>query len=266
MQDDRDYSVYPSDLDVLGAFTKFYQYLKSQGYTPMERTGKDFCFQIRVNEYRILHAENYEEFLRLLAEYPKSLPIHVHTRFEKDKDLGFACRITVNSSGLETSVRCDHLEVLSSIHDRIREYFKAHNPNEDRKTEFYRRGLKKSVFLAHRFDDEGTETADSLSQFLRRLGFDVKEGSGYEGRDIPDKVSERIRSQDILIALVTKGDPSWILSEVTYAKALGRHIVLIIERGCEFKKGILGSDFEHLEFPAGQLEKCYSSLVYALPV
>lgn len=266
MQDDRDYSVYPSDLDVLGAFTKFYQYLKGQGYTPMKRVTEGFYFEITVSPHRTLHAENYDEFLSLLAEHPKALPISIHTRFEKDKVMGFAFIIRVRSSGLETSVRCDHLEVLSSIHDRIRENFKAYNPNEDRKTEFFRRGLKKSVFLAHRFDENGTETAASLSEFLRRLGFDVKEGSGYEGRDIPDKVSERIRSQDILVALVTKGDPSWILSEVAYAKALGRQIIVIIEKGCEFKKGILGSDFEHMEFPVDQLEKCYSSLVYALPV
>lgn len=266
MQDDRDYSVYPSDLDILGAFTKFYQYLKERGYTPMERVGQHFSFTITVSPHRTLHAENYDEFLRLLAEYPKALPIYVHTRFEKEPDMGFACIISVRSSGLETSVRSDHLEVLSAIHDRIRESFKAHNPNEDRRTEISRRGLKKSVFLAHRFDDHGMETSSTLAEFLRRLGFDLKEGTGYEGRDIPDKVSERIRSQDILIALVTKGDPSWILTEVAYAKALGKFIVVAIENDCEFKKGILGSDFEHMEFPVGQIEKCYSPLVYTLPV
>jgi hypothetical protein len=37
MQDDRDYSVYPSDLDVLSAFTKFYEYLKSNGYAAIEK-------------------------------------------------------------------------------------------------------------------------------------------------------------------------------------------------------------------------------------
>ena len=265
MQDDREYTVYPSDLDVLSAFTKFYRYLKDLGYTPMENTTEGFYFQIVVNPYRTLHADNYDEFLRLLAEHPKAQPVCIHTRFNKDNDMGFAFRIDVKSSGLGTSVRCNRLEVLSSIHDHIRECFKAHNPNEGQRLEFYRRGLKKSVFLAHRFDASGEDTAATLSQFLRRLGFDVKEGSGYEGRDIPDKVSERIRSQDIFMALVTKGDPSWILSEAAYAKALSRHIILIIEEGCEFKKGILGSDFEHMEFPVGQLEKCYSSLVYALP-
>ena len=266
MQDDRDYTVYPSDLDVLGAFTKFYQYLNDNKFTPIDRISKGFSLEITVDPHRTLHAENYDEFLRLLAEYPKALPIYVHTRFEKEKDMGFSCIICVKSSGLDTSVRCDNLEVLSSIHDRIRENFKAHNPNEDRRTEFSRRGLKKSVFLAHRFDENGTETAASLSEFLRRLDFDLKEGAGYEGRDIPDKVSDRIRSQDIFVVLVTKGDPSWILSEVAYAKALGKCIVVIIEKGCEFKKGILGSDFEHMEFPVGQIEKCYSALVYALPV
>lgn len=266
MQDDREYTVYPSNLDVLGAFTKFYQYLKQNGFTPITRITSGLSFEITVGPHRTLHAENYDEFIRLLAEHPRALPVYIHTRFEKERDMSFACIINVKSSGLFTSVRCDNLEVLSSIHDRIRENFKATNPDGDRKTEISRRGLKKSIFLAHRFDEHGIQAAASLSEFLRRLGFDLIEGSGYEARDIPEKVSERIQSQDILIALVTKGDPSWIISETAYANALNKYIIVVIEKGSIFKKGILGSDYEHLEFPEGQLEKCFSPLVAALPV
>jgi len=52
---------------------------------------------------------------------------------------------------------------------------------------------------------------------------------------------------------------------VAYAKALGKCIVVIIEK-VRVQEGLLGSDFEHMEFPVGQIEKCYSALVYALPV
>jgi hypothetical protein len=220
---------------------------------------------LTVNAHRTLHAENYDEFLRLLAEYPKSMPIYVHNRFEKGKDLGFACIITVSSSGLQTSVRCDNLDIVSSVHDRIREYFKAHNPGEERINQFVRRGLKKSVFLAHRFDELGTRTAACMSEFIRALGFDLKEGAGYESRDIPDKVAERIRSQDIFIALVTPGDTSWMLTELAYSKALSKCIIVIVEQGCELKKGIIGSDFEHMEFPPGRVERCFLPLVGVLP-
>ena len=52
-----------------------------------------------------------------------------------------------------------------------------------------------------------------LESTRRPRGFDILEGSGYEARDIPDKVAEKIMSQDIFICLVTPGDTLWILSE-----------------------------------------------------
>ena len=110
------------------------------------------------------------------------------------------------------------------------------------------------VFLAHRFDDEGTVTAAILGRFLRRLGYDVKEGEGYEARDIPSKVSERISSQDIFICIATKGDHAWILSEAAYAKALKKYIILMCRDDTTFNKGILGQNYEHMTCPSGFVE------------
>ena len=122
------------------------------------------------------------------------------------------------------------------------------------------------MFLAHRFDAEGKAAADALDRFLRRLGFDVVEGEGYEAREIPAKVSERIAAQDIFMCLATNGDHSWILSEAAYAKGLNKYIVLLCEDGVEFKKGILGQDYEYIVYPRGFIEKAFTDLLYALPV
>ena len=87
----------------------------------------------------------------------------------------------------------------------------------------------------------------------------------YEARDIPQKVRERILTQDILICLVTSGDSSWLLSETTFAMAHNKYIVIICEENIDLKKGILGMDYEHIPFPKNNIEKSFSDIVYALP-
>ena len=125
--------------------------------------------------------------------------------------------------------------------------------------------VKKTIFLAHRFDEHGTETASIVERFLSRCGFSVLAGEGYEARMIPSKVQDRIERQDILLALFTVGDTTWISSEASFAKGKGKYIVFLVEEGMDVKKGILGADYEHLTFPRGFVEKAFSDLLYALP-
>lgn len=121
------------------------------------------------------------------------------------------------------------------------------------------------MFVAHRFDDTGKNIAELLMTFLRRLGFEVAEGAGYEARDIPEKVADRIRSQDVFLCVATPGDSSWMLSEAAFAKALGKYVIILCQKGVEFNKGIVGSDHEYLSFPGSSVEKVYCDLLYALP-
>ena len=105
-----------------------------------------------------------------------------------------------------------------------------------------------------------------MYNFLIRLGFNVKEGTGYETRDIPDKVASKIDHQDIFICLVTPGDSSWILSETAYAKGKSKYLIIICQDEISFNKGIIGGDYEHMSFNEGAVEQCFSDLVYALPI
>jgi hypothetical protein len=164
------------------------------------------------------------------------------------------------------SVNSDDLDTVSAVHDKLREIFHASNPHQEQIERLSKYNLKKSIFLAHRFDDYGNKQGEILNRFLRRLGFDVKEGSGYETRDIPDKVAEKIRSQDIFICLVTPGEASWILSEASFAKGRNKYIIIICQDNITFSKGIIGGDYEHLLFPKDNIENSFSDLVYALPV
>ncbi len=266
MQEDREYSVYPSNLDILSSFRQFDEYLKINKYKPQEPKSDSHSLSLHIGEFRRLHAENFQEFMRLLETYPNALPIYVHYYWGKNASLGFSTIINIRKSGLEVCVRSDDLDIISSIHDHVKSFFQASNPGEDVSAKVSKYGLKKSIFLAHRFDEYGNDVSGKLNTFLRRLGFDVKEGSGYETKNIPDKVAQKIHSQDIFICIFTPGDTSWILSETSYAKALGKYIIILCDNQMNLNKGIIGSDYEHLPFPKNVVEKCYTDLIYCLPL
>lgn len=266
MEDSRAYSVYPSNLNIPSAFKCYKLFLQDRGYTGGKITSSSHKFSLDVSPYRSLLADNFEEFIMLLDKYPHSLPIELHTKWEKAGNLWFANYIYLSKSTLSISVKSDDLDIISSVHDNLQQCFHASNPHQAQIERLSKYGLKKSIFLAHRFDDCGNKTASFLNRFLVRLGFDVKEGEGYETKDIPEKVAKKIETQDIFICLVTPGDGSWILSEAAYAKAKNKYLIIICQDGVSFNKGIIGGDYEHLPFPESLVEKCYSDLVYALPI
>lgn len=264
MRDTRTYSIYPSDLNILAAVKQFRDYLKENKYKET-REGISIYFFLVISSNRELWADTFEEFIKLLEKYPSSLPLTINSSWKKKDVSIFNAHIKVRKSGLEISVESKDLDIISAIHEKLKDCFQASNPHQNQIDRLSIYDLKKSVFLAHRFDDYGNSMASKLKTFLERLGFDVKEGSGYEAKDIPDKVDRKIKSQDIFICLVTPGGTDWIVSEASYAKALNKYLVLICQKGVAFKKGMIGGDYEHLPFPKDNIEKCFSDLVYALP-
>ena len=267
MRDSRDYSVYPSDLNVLSSFQKAEEYLSRNQF---EEDPNSYCSNIRyrldLSQSRTLEAKDFREFMELLKQFPSSMPIEMHGHFINKKEDKVAFIITIRKSNIKVIIEADDLNLISAFHEKAREFFQASNPLEEHPKPISRYGLKKSAFLAHRFDDIGNDISARLTTFLSRLGFQVLEGSGYEGKDIPDKVMTKIRTQDIFICIVTPGETSWILSEAVTAKALNKYLILICQEGTEFKKGIIGQDYEYLEFPADNIEKIYSQLLYTLPL
>lgn len=266
MEDSRNYSVYPSNLDIPSSFKRYKEFLQDRGYKGGKKTSDSHKFSLDVSPYRTLLAKDFEEFLKLLDKYPNSLPIELHTLWKKGSTLWFANYIYLSKSSLSISVNSDDLDIISSVHDNLQDCFQASNPHQDQIERLSKYGLKKSIFLAHRFDELGNKLSTSLNRFLVRLGFDVKEGAGYEAKDIPGKVAGKIDNQDIFICLVTPGDSSWILSEAAYAKGKNKYLIIICQEKIAFNKGIIGGDYEHLIYPEAFIEKCFSDLVYALPV
>jgi len=266
MRERRVYTVYPSDLQIASAFRQYGEFLQARGYVARKKGSEDQCFSIEVSPHRSFGAEDFDEFLAILGRYPHSLPIELGCSWEKNKTQSFWGYIHIEKSRLRISVSSADLDIISSVHDALQQCFQASNPDASQRERLSRYGLKKSIFVAHRFDKTGVALATTMGTFLRRLGFDVKEGAGYETKNIPEKVAKRINAQDIFLCVVSPGDTSWVLSEAAYAKGRNKYLIVVCQTGVSFNKGIIGGDYEHLSFPRMNIEKCFSDLVYALPI
>ena len=62
MRDERKYSAYPSDLDVLQSFIQLQDYFIECGYEEDLECCDKISYDLRLNEFRSLHAENISEF------------------------------------------------------------------------------------------------------------------------------------------------------------------------------------------------------------
>ena len=262
MNDTRQYRIYPSSLNLRAAYAGVYDHVQRSGYT--EWTDKQ-CqeFTIRLSDDRKLSAKTSTGFLSLLDQYPTQQLTYTHCHWTR-KDEEIVLSITVRRSGIEVTVESDDLTMLAGLHDRIADLFRARNPVVENGVKS-RSDLRPTVFLAHRFDELGKRYAEVVGRFLRLVGFEVLQGEGYEARDIPEKVADRVRSQDIFVCIVSDGDPNWLLSEAAFAKGLSKYMVILVEEGLDFKKGIVGADYEHLTFPKDFVEKAFNELLYALP-
>jgi len=223
-------------------------------------------YVVKATPTRSLRTHDYEEFLAALGEHPGAPIVSMHSHWERANALFLKCAIDVGRCDLEASVDSDDVNLVAAIHEKAREIFGAWNPPAEELPSLGRFNVKRTAFLADRFDDTGRAVDGTLTRFLSRLGLSVVEGEGYEARGIPNKVADRITAQDIFVCLITPGEHTWIMSEAAFAKAQGKYIVVLAQDGSSSVREIMGSDHEHIAFPAGNIEKAYADLVYALPV
>ncbi|HJX30444.1 MAG TPA: hypothetical protein VJ624_01135 [Thermodesulfobacteriota bacterium] len=262
MEENREYKIYPSNLDIVGAIKQFGEYLSKAGYKPNKKN-EGCVLSLQVDPYRRMNAESWVEFIDLLEKYPAALP-SFNFGWKKKGNIEIAAAVTVFKSHLLISVRSDDPDRVTGLHETLKTVFKASNPPISDKS-ISRYNLKKSIFIAHRFDERGNEIASIISKYCMLLGFEVKDGMGYESRVIPDKVTERIQSQDIFIVIFTQGKHDWLISEMAYAKGINKYLIAMADSSLEVSKGIVGNDFEHISFPPENVYKCLIDLLYVLP-
>ncbi|MFB3892029.1 MAG: hypothetical protein ACE15C_08400 [Phycisphaerae bacterium] len=261
MQEERVYRVFPSDLDIAESFRLAVACLHELGYT---KQGKGSHATLQFGQSRSLNTSKFPEFLKLLEQNPQPNYVYLDSSWlSKGGTVMFG--VTLSQSRLTVVIDGDDAGQVASMHEKVREAFRASTPPAERSPGAMRVACRKTVFLAHGFDDVSSLVSAKVDTFLRRLGFDVRQGEGYQTRDIPDKVAGAIRSQDIFIAVVLRGDNAALAGEAGLAGSLGKRIIVLLEDGASFDPTTAGADCERIGFPPGIIEKAFSDLVYALP-
>lgn len=264
MNDSRTYTIFPSNLDLSKTLASCLDVPAELGFS--ESSHGNSRFSLELGKHRRLSSSSAAEFRGILPRFSNPTSVRIYACYVKDETTRIEIGIAYRPNSVEIDVDSSEIERIEHIHSRLQEIFKASYPKIERSPELDKWNLKKTVFLAHRFDTYGNELAARLRLFLRRCGFSVLEGEGYEAQNIPEKVSSRIDQQDILIALLTPGSHVWVTSEASYAKGRNKFIVFLCESGATVEKGIFGQDYEHLEFPKDNVEKSFSGLLYTLPI
>jgi hypothetical protein len=123
--------------------------------------------------------------------------------------------------------------------------------------------LERTCFIAHRFDNEGSEMADKLARFLSLLDFNVSTGRGFAPGSVSVKVKSRMNQQAIVFAVLTLGeDNTWLTQESTLA-SLEKPLFLLKEKQYPFKPGLLG-DHEFIPFTAPTIETTFIPILEGL--
>jgi hypothetical protein len=113
-------------------------------------------------------------------------------------------------------------------------------------------GNNPKCFISFKFDDPETVTqVNRLKRLLAAVHIEFLTGEQFEPRRIEDKVKGRLRADvDFLVAVITKaGESKWIRDEIADANSRELWIVLLLEEGATFEKGIFGT-LEYIPYSA----------------
>jgi hypothetical protein len=105
-------------------------------------------------------------------------------------------------------------------------------------------GSSPKCFISFKFDDpETVEQVNRLKRLLAAVRIEFLTGEQFEPRRIEDKVKARLRADvDFLVAVISKGGESrWIRDEIADANSRGLWIMILLEKGSMFDKGIFGT-------------------------
>jgi hypothetical protein len=117
-------------------------------------------------------------------------------------------------------------------------------------------------FISFKFDDAQTvNQVDRLKRLLAAVHIEWVTGEQFEPRRIEDKVKAKLRADvDFVIAVIAKaGESKWIRDELADANARGLWVVLLLEDGATFDKGIFGT-LEYVRYDLA-IDQTFSALL-----
>jgi hypothetical protein len=121
---------------------------------------------------------------------------------------------------------------------------------------------KLKCFISLKFDDARTVAqVDRLKRVLAAVHIEWVTGEQFEPRRIEDKVKAKLRADvDFVVAVISKaGESKWIRDELADANARGLSIVLLLEDGATFDKGIFGT-LEYISYDLA-IEQTFPALL-----
>lgn len=126
------------------------------------------------------------------------------------------------------------------------------------------RALRKTGFIAHRFDEHGTECAERVTRFLELLGFAIVTGRTYSPRPVAEKVRGRITGQELLFVILTPGtDDTWLTQEPIVGESKDKPLFLLKQNDFDYKPGLLG-DREYIAFAPEFIEAAFIPILEGL--
>ena len=124
--------------------------------------------------------------------------------------------------------------------------------------------LRRSCFIAHRFNAEGDELAERLSRFLQLLGFDTTSGRAFAPGSVAEKVKGRLAERSIVFAILTSGDDkTWLVQESLLASLSEKPVFLLKEDSYIHNGGLL-SDHEYIPFKSPRIETSFIPIIEGL--
>ena len=130
--------------------------------------------------------------------------------------------------------------------------------------ETQRRILRRTIFIAHSFDEIGRSYAYQLTKFLSLLGFEVATGEGFSPEKVSSKVKRRLSSQELVLAIISeREDFTWLIQEMTGASFTEKPLFVLLEEGTDFKSGVLG-DLEYIRFAKGKIADSFTPVLEGL--
>jgi hypothetical protein len=123
-------------------------------------------------------------------------------------------------------------------------------------------GNNPKCFLSFKFDDpETVAQVNRVKRLLAAAHIEFLTGEQFEPRRIEDKVRARLRADvDFLIAVISKrGASAWIRDEIVDADSRDLWIIILLEEGATFERGIFGT-LEYIRY-SGAIEKTFPELL-----
>ncbi|MGC8605455.1 MAG: hypothetical protein ACP5VS_17455, partial [Desulfomonilaceae bacterium] len=255
------YHIWPRDIRFEDGLEPLVEFVSERNFVIKDQ--KCCEFYIAISKFEELECDSIDQFVKKMKhtpEYELSRVLLLFNRSGLDDYLKIMIKFDWHT--IDIWVGSTNPDLVDAIHVFLKEIFYLKNPEIPESPENRAKYLQPTIFIAHRFDASGKNYFESLSTFLKLLGFQVKHGKEYTSEGIPDKVRSRIDSQDIFIVTVSgPGEAPWLIAEPTYALGKGKHIVLAVENGANYDPTILGKDLEQIRFGSGHIEQTFIPLL-----